>query len=130
MLPAELAAAYDAFQRCAGHINLAQRAMIRCVPSSPRSTPLPLDAGAQTLRISLADARRDLAGWRRPEVEDVWLACAAALEETLISADAAIERAATTRELEVALAAVSDLLDPLHAFVDAQARFASLRRRR
>ncbi|HVE97687.1 MAG TPA: hypothetical protein VNA12_00720 [Mycobacteriales bacterium] len=129
-LAPDLAAAYAAFQRCAEHVDLAQRAMIRCVPSSPRSLPLPLEVGAETLEVSLAAARAELAGWRHPQVEAEWQTCAAALTETAAGVSGAVAVAAGTSELEVALTAVQDLLDPLHAFVDAERRFADLRRGR
>jgi hypothetical protein len=121
---------YEAFLACAAHVDLAQRAMIRCVPSSARSMALPLPVGAETLRLALHDARAAMPAWRSPEVEAAWLACAAALDETLAGVDAAVATASATDELEVALTAVQDLLEPLHAFVDAEAalRAASGRR--
>ncbi len=122
-----LAEAYAAFLRCAEHVDLAQRAMIRCVPSSARSMALPLPVGAETLRLALADASSSMPGWRHPSVEASWGACAAALAETLAGVDAAVARAAGTAELEVALAAVQDLLEPLHAFVEAEAAFRAAR---
>lgn len=126
-LPPDLAAAYDAFLACAAHVDLAQRAMIRCVPSSARSLAIPLDVGAQTLRLALADAAASMAAWRHPAVEPLWQACNDAIDATLASVDAAVARAAATVELEVALTAVQDLLDPLHAFVDAEEAFNALR---
>lgn len=107
-------------------MDLAQRAMIRCVPSSARSAALPLAVGAETLRLALAEAVLLMDGWREPSVEAEWLACRAALDATLAGVDAAVARAAATDELEVALTAISDLLEPLSAFVDAEA--ALLRR--
>lgn len=109
-------------------MDLAQRAMIRCVPSSARSLALPLDVGAETLRLALADARHGMDAWRHPSVAAAWDACDAAIGETLAGVDAAVATAAATVELEVALTAVQDLLDPLHAFVDAEEAFAALRR--
>jgi hypothetical protein len=126
-LPPALVPAHEAFLACAAHVDLAQRAMIRCVPSSPRSAALPLAVGAETLRVSLAAAREAMPGWRRPALDPVWTACSTALDETLANVDAAVARAAATDELEVALTAVQDLLDPLHAFVDAEAAFNALR---
>jgi len=126
-LPPDVALAYEAFLACAAHVDLAQRAMIRCVPSSPRATPLPLAVGAETLRVALADARAAMPGWQHPHVEDGWRACDRAIEETLEGLDRAVEVASATRELEVALMAVQDLLDPLHAFVEAEEAFGRLR---
>lgn len=103
--------------------------MIRCVPSSARATPLPLPVGAQTLAMSLDEARAEMPGWRHPAVAEIWTECSAALDVTSQAVGRAVELASGTRELEVALTAVQDLLDPLHAFVDAQACFAALRRR-
>jgi hypothetical protein len=127
-LPPDVVPAYEAFVACAAHVDLAQRAMIRCVPSSARSLALPLDVGAETLRLALADARAGMATWRHPAVLDAWTACDAAIGETLAGVDAAVAAASATVELEVALTAVQDLLDPLHAFVDAEEAFAALRR--
>ena len=87
---------------------------------------LPLEVGAQTVRIALADATAAMPAWRHPAVERHWLACRAALDETLAGLDAAVATAAGTVELEVALTAVQDLLDPLHAFVDAEEAFREL----
>jgi hypothetical protein len=127
VLPAELVPVHEAFERCAAHVDLAQRAMIRCVPSSPRSLALPLEVGAQTVRTALADARAAMPAWRHRTLERHWLACQAALDATLAGLDLAIETARATTELEVALTAVQDLLDPLHAFVDAEEAFRRLR---
>ncbi|HVF06847.1 MAG TPA: hypothetical protein VNA20_18565 [Frankiaceae bacterium] len=124
---AELVPVHEAFLRCAEHVDLAQRAMLRCVPSSARSLAIPLSVGAETLRLALADARAAMGGWRHPAVEEAWLACGAAIDETLALLDAAVARAAATNELEVALTAVQDLLDPLHAFVDAEEAFRRAR---
>lgn len=126
-LPPHLAAVHEAFLQCAEHVDLAQRAMIRCVPSSARSMALPLDVGAETLRVSLAAAREAMPAWRHPDVEGAWLACDAAIGETLAGLDRAVATARATAELEVALTAVQDLLDPLHAFVDAEEAFRRLR---
>jgi hypothetical protein len=126
-LPPGLAAAYEAFHACAAHVDLAQRAMIRCVPASARSAALPLPVGAETLRLALADAAAGMDAWRHPAVLAEWEACRAALDATLAGVDGAVAAAAATKELEVALTAVQDLLDPLHAFVDAEAAFGRLR---
>ncbi len=126
-LPDDLVPAYQAFLRCAEQVDLAQRAMLRCVPSSARSLALPLPVGAETLRLALAEARALMPAWRHPRVEEQWNASAAALSETLAAVDAAVTRAGATDELEVALTAVGDLLAPLEAFVDAERWFASLK---
>ena len=127
-LSPELAAVTTAFAECAAHVDLAQRAMLRCVPSSARSVALPLEVGAETVRIALGDARASMPAWRHPAVEEHWLACDAALSETLAGLDRAVATAGSTRELEDALTAVQDLLDPLHAFVDAEAHLRALGR--
>ena len=126
-LPLELQPAYDAFARCAAHVDLAQRAMIRCVPSSARSMAIPPDVGADTLRMALADAGEEMPAWRHPAVEPHWQECAAALVETTAGVDRALAVVKVTLELENALTAVQDLLDPLHAFVDAEQAWSALR---
>ena len=126
-LPVELEPAYEAFRVTARDVDLAQRAMLRCVPGSARSMALPLQVGADTLRLARADARGTMPGWRHPAVAEVWNACAAAIDEILARIDRTVAIAAATTELEDALNAVTDLLEPLHAFVDAEAAFAALR---
>ena len=88
---------------------------------------LPLGVGAQTVRIALADASELMPPWRHEAVEQCWTACMSAIGTTLDGLDRAVQTAAATVELEVALTAVQDLLDPLHAFVDAAERFEELK---
>jgi hypothetical protein len=126
-LPADLVAVHEAFERCAEHVDLAQRAMLRCVPSSARSIALPLEVGAETVRMSLAAARDEMPAWRHELVAGPWAACMQAIDATLSHLDGAVLTAAATDELDVALTAVQDLLEPLHAFVDAAERFTALR---
>ena len=121
---------HDAFTRCAEYVDQAQRAMLRSVPSSARAMAVPVTTATETLRLALADARGLLPAWRHPAVEEHWRACRAALDDTVAGIALCIETCATTDELEDALTAVSDLLAPLHAFVDAQDTFAALRTRR
>jgi hypothetical protein len=129
VLPPELVPVHEAFERCAAHVDIAQRAMIRCVPSSPRSVALPLEVGEQTVRTALADARAAMPSWRHRAVIEQWRSCQAAIDATLAGLPAAIATAEETTELEVALGAVQELLDPLHAFVDAEEAFGRLKRR-
>jgi hypothetical protein len=129
VLPAELVRVHDAFALCAEQVDLAQRAMIRCVPSSSRSMALPLEVGAQTVRMALGEAGALMPQWRHPALEPHWAACSTALAQTLYGLDAAVATASATNELEVALTAVQDLLDPLHAFVDAEAAFEAMKTR-
>jgi hypothetical protein len=126
-LPPGLVGVHEAFERCAEQVDLAQRAMLRCVPSSARSVALPLEVWAQTVRLALSDARALMPEWRHPEVERHWAACEAAIAATLAGVDRAVATATGTTELEVALTAVQDLLEPLHAFVDTAEYFAALR---
>jgi hypothetical protein len=128
-LPADLVRVHEAFARCAEQVDLAQRAMIRCVPSSSRSMALPLEVGAQTVRLALGEADALMPPWRHPAVETHWSACSAALAQTLSALDDAIVTASATAELEVALTAVQDLLDPLHAFVDTAEAFEAMKTR-
>jgi hypothetical protein len=126
-LPPELIVVAERFADCAAHVDLAQRAMLRCVPSSARSVALPLQVGAETVRLALADAAEQMPAWRHPLVEQEWQRCSTALADTLAGVDGAVARAASTSELEDALTAVQDLLDPLHAFVDAETALRALR---
>lgn len=126
-LPPGLVGVHRAFEACAEQVDLAQRAMLKCVPSSARSMALPLEVGAQTVSIALVDARALMPAWRHESVEKCWEACGSAIDQTLDGLAEAVATAGSTKELEVALTAVQDLLDPLHAFVDAAEYFDSLK---
>ncbi len=126
-LPPGLISVYEAFHACAEHVDLAQRAMLRCVPSSARSLALPLEVGADTVRLALANAGALMPEWRHSLLEEQWRNCEMALEETISTLDTFVARAAATEELEIALTAVADLLLPLEAFVDAERHFARMK---
>ena len=75
----------------------------------------------------LAAAASLMPAWRRPEVEEVWTACEAALA-TGARRSAAVRGATEPEGFEALLGVVSSLIDALEPFADAEERFRRLRR--
>ncbi len=126
-LPDELHEPLDALRAVAVEIEAAKSAMTGTVPST-RSAGTPLAEGILELELRLAAALELMPTWRRPELEDEWLACDAGIRESL-------ERARRLREdppelggFEGLIWAVDQLLEPLEAFEAAAERFRTLRR--
>ena len=109
------------------HVEAAKLAMTGTVPST-RSAGTPLAEGILELEKRLAAAQESMPTWRRPELDDEWLACDEGIRE-------ALERARRLREdppelggFEGLIWAVDQLLGPLEAFEAAAERFRTLRR--
>jgi hypothetical protein len=65
-------------------------------------------------------------GWRAPEVESEWTACAAGLDEAGVRARRFREEAPELGGFEGLIWAVEELLGPLDAFAAADERFREL----
>jgi hypothetical protein len=126
-LPDQLQGSLEHLREVAAEIDAAKDAMTGTVPST-RSAGTPLAEGILELEERLVVAQDLMAAWRRPELEDEWLACDAGIRESL-------ERARSLREdppelggFEGLIWAVDQLLAPLEAFEAAAERFRTLRR--
>jgi hypothetical protein len=127
-LPAELRAPYEAFHAVLEEIEPAKAGLADVLPST-RLPGRPLNDAVGEYRTRLERATSTMPGWRRPEVEDVWRACADGLAQGIDRAAELLERDADPPGFEGLLGTVGQLMDPLDPFVAAEERFRSLRRR-
>ena len=126
-ISADLRSVLSGLRGVVEEVEAAKDAMTSTVPST-RSAGTPLAEGILELELRLAAALELMPTWRRPELEDEWLACDAGIRESL-------ERARRLREdppelggFEGLIWAVDQLLEPLEAFEAAAERFRTLRR--
>lgn len=129
VIPESLRPAWDAFRAQADRVESARRALLSCLPVG-RVDPVPVPVGLDLLRDELDAVADELAAWRRPEVEQPWHDCRAALDEARAAIPHAHEVATSTGELEELLDAVSDVVEPLDAWHDAERNWLRQRVRR
>ena len=125
-LPAELQGSYDAFLLLVEPLERAKAALTESVPS----TRLPGRPLAETLlefEEGLREVREGMPAWRVPEVESAWLAAETGLEDALDMAERLRLQAEIPVGFEALIGTIQDLLAPLEAFEDAEARFRALR---
>lgn len=118
-LPDDLHAAWWAFVDCAEVIEGGRRQLLATLPAG-RVEPAPIGVGLDALVAAVDDARRWMPDWRVPVLDEHWLDCNASLDEALDNAPEVRELAASPGELEELLGAVSDVVEPLDAFADAE----------
>lgn len=127
-MPARLAPRWAAFQSQVTRVEAARRALLGCLPVG-RVDPAPVSVGLDLLGDELAEVRRQMEGWRTPEVDEAWQACRAAIDEATAALPAAHAVAAGSGELEELLGAVGDVVEPLEAWAAAERRWRALRTR-
>lgn len=127
-MPAALAASWAAFGAQAQRVEDARQALLGCLPVG-RVDPAPIPVGLDLLRDELRAVTSRIADWRTPAVESQWQACRAALAESLAHVEPARETAVRTDELEVLLDALTDVVEPLDVWQDAERHWRSLRTR-
>lgn len=125
-MPEPLAGPWEVFRAQAERVEQARQALLGCLPVG-RVDPAPVPVGLDLLRDELAEVRGGLGGWRVDEVAEHWRRCAAAVDEALAEIPAAREVARTTTELEELLDAVTDVVEPLDAWGDAERAWLRLR---
>lgn len=128
-MPAHLAAAWATFLAQAQRVEDARRALLGCLPVG-RVDPAPIPVGLDLMRDELRAVEAQLHEWRVPEVEAQWRACRAAIGEALAHVEPTRSTARQTDELEVLLDAVTDVVEPLDVWQDAEHHWRSLRTRR
>lgn len=126
-MPTPLVEPWTAFRQQAERVENARRALLGCLPVG-RVDPAPIPVGLDLLRDELHAVRHDLHRWRIGPVEEHWRACDAAITDALGHIEPARRTAAGTDELEVLLDAVTDVVEPLDVWRDAERRWRSLRR--
>lgn len=125
-LPVELQVPYDAFLSLVEPLERAKAALTDSVPG----TRLPGRPLAETLlefEEGLREVREGMPAWRAPEVEAAWLAAEAGLDEALGRAERLRLQAEMPVGFEALIGTIQDLLAPLEAFEEAEARFRALR---
>lgn len=127
-LPADLAEPWAVFSAQAERVEAARQALLRCLPVG-RVDPAPIPVGLDLLRDELAAVQHELERWRVPQVDSQWRACATGLTEALDHIEPTRATAARTDELEALLDAVTDVVEPLDVWRDAERRWHSLRTR-
>ena len=128
-MPAEFAAPWELFTAQAAKVQAARRVVLSCLPVG-RVDPAPVPVGLDVLHDELIEVRDALNGWRSDEVDEHWVACRKAIDESLAAIPTAKRVAETSSELEELLGAVSDVVEPVgDAFSAAERHWLSLRRR-
>lgn len=113
----------------AERVENARQALLSCLPVG-RVDPAPIAVGLDVLRDELLAVRNDLERWRSTPIEEHWQACDAAIAEALDHIEPARETADETDELEVLLEAVTEVVEPLDVWQDAEHAWRALRTRR
>jgi hypothetical protein len=125
-MPAHLLEPWSAFVAQAQRVESARQALLGCLPVG-RVDPAPVPVGLDLLRDELRAVDRELEAWRMPAVEAQWLACRDALAESLDHIEPTRATAVGTDELEELLDAVTDVVEPLDVWQDAERHWRSLR---
>jgi len=127
-MPDHLAAPWAAFVAQARRVEDARQVLLGCLPVG-RVAPAPVPVGLDLLRDELRAIEAQVGAWHVPEVEPQWRACRDALAEALAHVEPTRETARSTDELEVLLDAVTDVIEPLDVWHDAERHWRSLRTR-
>lgn len=128
-IPEHLAAPYAAFTAQAHRVEDARQALLGCLPVG-RVDPAPIPVGLDLLRDELRAVDTELERWRVDAVEAQWQACRRSIAEALEHVEPTRATAARTDELEVLLDAMTDVIEPLDVWQDAERRWLALRTRR
>jgi hypothetical protein len=128
-IPPHLSDQWSAFIAQAERVENARQALLGCLPVG-RVDPAPIPVGLDLLHDELVAVRGEMRRWRVPPVETQWQACVAAIDEALQHIAPARETARRTAELEELLEAVTDVVEPLDVWQDAERTWRSLSTRR
>ena len=118
-----LAAARDAFRRCAAELDAAQRALLAAVPTA-RNEGIPLAGAIDEYVAGLDRLEEHMGGWRIEQTEDAWKDCFRVLGES--RALALKVKESPPKDFEALNARLADVIAPLEQFAYAA---LSLRRR-
>jgi hypothetical protein len=127
-LSPDLADAERAFEAVLEPLEPAKAGLTDVLPGT-RMPGRPLADALDAFLAGLEAARLRMPGWRRPVLEQEWLACEGGLDTAIDLTRRVRDEAPDLAGFEGLLGLVEQLLDPLEPFVEAEARFRSLRRR-
>ena len=125
-LPDHLEAPARAFDDLVPSLERAKAALTESVPGT-RLPGRPLAETLSEFEERLGDVRDRMDGWRAPELEPAWDACARGLEEALALAEWVRTEGAQPQGFEGLIGLIGELLAPLDAFERAAARFREVR---
>jgi hypothetical protein len=128
-MPDHLAAPWAAFVAQARRVEDARQALLGCLPVG-RVDPVPVPVGLDVLRDELGAIEDQMGAWQVPELEAQWRACRDGIAESLGHIEPTRQTALPTDELEVLLDAVTDVVEPLDVWQDAERHWRALRTRR
>jgi hypothetical protein len=127
-LPAELAARRRAFEALIPVLERAKAALTESVPGT-RMPGRPLAETLLEFEEGLREVDARMEGWRAPELEEVWRAAGAGLDESQKRAERVRLATDAPAGFEGLIGLIGNLLAPLEAFGNAAERFRELRRR-
>lgn len=127
-MPEHLEADYEVFRRQTERIAQARQVVLGCLPVG-RVDPAPVPVGLDLLHDELTAVASELGAWKRDEVVDAWQRCAEAIEASLAAIPGARAVAERTGELEELLDAVTEAVEPLEVWADAERAWLRLRTR-
>jgi hypothetical protein len=113
--------AFRAFLDTLGTVEEAKAALTAAAPGR-RSPGIPLAEAVAGFEWGLQRAKEGMPSWRVPEVEEAWIACSAALMES-IHRTGRFRMEPAPEGYERLYLALDELMDPLGAFGDALGRF-------
>ncbi len=79
---------------------------------------MPLAEALHAFETGLAEARKAMPGWRRPETEGLWTKCLGSLDEAAARAER-LRLDAPPLDYESLVAVLDDLMAPLETFAEA-----------
>lgn len=126
-MPEPLRPAWESFLVQAERVEAARQALLGCLPVG-RVDPAPVPVGLDLLRDELHAVRQGMDAWKITEVASWWEACDAGTTEALEYIEPAHRVAERTGELEELLDAVTDVVEPLDVWGEAERAWLSLRR--
>jgi hypothetical protein len=128
-LPHALVEPFERFVAVVELVEPGKSALAQVMPTT-RLPGRPLSDAIVVFETQLVAAQGEMSGWRVPEVEAQWEACAAGLAQALGRARQFAEDPPELAGFEGLMWAVGELLAPLEPFEAAAERFVRLRTRK
>ena len=124
--PPALVPAHDVFHAVLDELEPAKAGLSDVLPGNTPARAGRCDDALDEFVATSRTGRLVHAGWRTPELEEVWVACDEGSEQRSRAPDACRARARSPGSSS-SCGASSSLLDPLEPFADAEDRFRRLR---
>jgi hypothetical protein len=125
-LPPELECAFKSFRLVVALVERAKAVLPEAMPST-RFAGRPLPDVLMEFESQLGAARRAMPTWRRPEVDEEWIACSSGISDGLARAERLRLEAPDIGGFEGLIGVLGNLLATLEPFEVAASRFDALR---